>query len=129
MAGSCRECGRALHRRLARGSAPDEGEWLACGTCGPDIDTSALGFGGGGNGGKALPCAGEQRSVGGAHHDPAGRNILRRLDGLTDFPVLTADRPDAPDPEAAVAFDGAFGMFETESVGALDRLRDRHDQL
>src|SRR5438045_3723907 len=123
MAGSCRECGRALHRRLARGSAPDEGEWLACGTCGPDIDTSALGLGGGGNGGKALPCAGEQRSFGGAHHGPARRNILRRPDRLADLPALAADRPDAPDPEAAVAFVGACGMLEAQPVAALDRLR------
>src|SRR5436309_2503722 len=48
---------------------------------------------------------------------------------LPDLAVLPADCPDAPDPEAAVAFDGAFGMLEAEPVAALDRLRDSNDQL
>src|SRR5258708_4386220 len=129
VAGSRRERGRALYCRLARASAKDEREWLAGGTQCRDIHASALGLSRGGNGGKAFPCAGEQRSFGGAHHRPASRNILRRLDRLPDLPVLPVDGPDAPDPEPAVAFVGACGMLEAEPVAALDRLRDRNDQL
>src|SRR5206468_10716092 len=105
-------------------SAADEREWLAGGTQCSHIHASALGLCRGGNGGKALTGAGEQSSFGGAHHGPAGRNILRRLDRLPDLPVLPADRPDAPNPKAAVAFVGACGMLEAEPVAGLDRLRD-----
>jgi len=129
VAGSRRERGGALHRHLVSVSAADEGEWLAGGTKRRDIQSNALGRSAGGNGGEALTGAGEQRSFGGAHHGPAGRNILRRLDRLPDLPVLPADRPHAPDPEAAVAFDGAVGMLEAEPIAALDRLRDYNDQL
>src|SRR5690242_11127051 len=131
MAGSGRECGRALHGDDVGAHAAAECERLAGGAHGPDIHANALGLSLRSNGGETLTRAGEQGGLGGTHHRPTGRNVLSRLDRLTDLPVLPAppESPDAPHAEAAVAFAWSLGMLEAESVAAQDRLGDRDDQL